>query len=179
MDDAQLRTAIAVARAGERLNIVRSGDWPDIAVSLLVAGREEAQLAELAGLPKSASGWDTDPLVADLSEQHGVTVPSLAEATDLMARLMAQDLRQRPAAVSAPMIRVLASLASPDFESDLAAQCAGIEEYLDCECVARVDTSLEVELEQLPELELPDLVVEILARQLRAALPLTQPDHGH
>ena len=135
MDDAQLRTAIAVARAGERLNIVRSGDWPDIAVSLLVAGREEAQLAELAGLPKSASGWDTDPLVADLSDQHGVTVPAPAEATELIARLMAQDLRQRPAAVSAPMIRVLASLAPPDFESDLAAQCAGIEEYLETKYV--------------------------------------------
>jgi hypothetical protein len=145
---------------------------------MLLQGTEDPEIAELAGLSHPVSGWGTDPLVAAACEQHRVSTPGPDESTNLMARLMADDLRARPASVTAPMTRLLARLAPPDFESDLANQCLNVAEYLDCDCV-QVDPNFEAELRLLPTLRLPAPVVQALARPLRSTLPVTQPPRGH
>ncbi|MBE1498166.1 hypothetical protein H4696_005266 [Amycolatopsis lexingtonensis] len=76
------------------------------------------------------------------------------------------------------MTRLLARIAPPDFESDLANRCFAAEEYLDCGCV-EVDLALEAELQSLPSLGLSATVGQALARPMRSALPATQPPHGH
>jgi hypothetical protein len=170
--------ALSVARAAEYCGCFEPGDWPDVAVSMLLEGSEDAEIAELAGLSRQVNGWDTDPLVAAVCERHGVSTSGADESTNLMARLMADELRARPASVTSPMIRLLARLAPPNFESDLANQCLGVEEYLDCGCV-QVDPVLEAELGLLPTLRLPAPVVRTLARPLRSTLPTAQPPRGH
>ena len=105
-------------------------------------------------------------------------LPDPEEAVTLLARLMATDLRLRPATVTRPMIRVVAGLALEAPESDLANQCYRSAEYLDCDC-GPVDRGLEAELENLTPLTLPDSLVQVLARPLRSTLPLSQPPHGH
>ncbi len=178
MDDEALATALAVARSAERLSGWRPRDWPDLAVELLLAGIDDLAIAELAGLPASVTGWETDPLVASLYQKHGVPLPDPEEAVTLLARLMATDLRLRPATVTAPMIRMMAGMAPAAPESDLANQCDRSAEYLDCDCVP-VDPGLEAELENLTPLTLPDSLVQVLARPIRSALPRSQPLHGH
>jgi hypothetical protein len=181
VDDDALATAVAVARSAERLSHWRPRDWPDLAVELLLAGIDDLEIAELAGLPASVTGWETDPLVASLCEKHGVPPPDPEEAVTLLARLMATDLRLRPAAVTAPMIRMVAKLALVAPESGLANQCLYTEDYLDCDCVPQTvpEAELEAELENLTPLTLPDSLVQFLARPLRSALPLSQPPHTH
>ncbi len=172
--------ALSVSRAAERCGCLEPGDWPDVAVGMLLEGNEDPEIAELAGLNRQVNGWTTDPLVAAVYERRGVAPLDADASTKLVARLMADDLRARPAAVTAPMIRLLARLAPPDFESDLAHQCFDMEEYLDCACISvDPDLGLEVELQQVPTLRLPAIVVEALARPLRATLPTAQPPHGH
>ncbi|MGW4523719.1 hypothetical protein [Amycolatopsis sp. NPDC004378] len=178
MDDASTRTALLVARAAESRGCLQPGDWPDVAVSLLLEGNEDPEIAELAGLNRRANGWDTAPLADAVCARHEILVPGEDESTDLVARLMADDLRARPAEVSAPMIRLLARFASPDFDSDLANRCFAAEEYLDCGC-GEVDLEFEAELQSMPTLGLPARVVQALARRLRSTLPATQPAHGH
>ena len=178
MDDQVLATALAVARSAELLSGWRPRDWTDLAVELLLAGIDDLEIAELAGLPASVTGWETDPLVASLYEKHGVPLPDPEQAVTLLARLMATDLRLRPATVTAPMIRMVAGLALAAPESDLANQCNRSAEYLDCDCVA-VDPGLEAELENLRLLTLPDSLVQVLARPIRSTLPRSQPPHGH
>jgi hypothetical protein len=178
VDDRSVRVALSVARAAERCGFLDPGDWPDVAVGMLLAGNEDPEIAELAGLSGAASGWDVDPLVAAVFERHGISPPDVDESVALMARLMADDLRARPAVVTAPMIRLLARLAPPDFESDLANQCFGVEEYLDCGC-AQVDPDVEAGLQLLPTLSLPAPVIQALARPLRSTLPAAQPPREH
>lgn len=178
MDDASLRTALLVARVAEAHGFLQPGDWPDVAVSLLLEGNEDPEVAELAGLSPRANGWDTEPLLAAACARHEVPVPGRDESTDLLARLIADELRARPATVTAPMTRLLARIAPPDFESELANRCFSAEEYLDCGCV-EVDLGFEAELQSMPSLGLPATVVQALARPLRSALPTTQPPHGH
>ena len=178
MDDQVLATALAVARSAGRLSGWRPRDWPDLAVELLLAGIDDLAIAELAGLPASVTGWETDPLVASLYQKHGIPLPDPEEAVTLLARLMATDLRLRPATVTAPMIRMMAGLAPAAPESYLANQCNRSAEYLDCDCVP-VDPGLEAELENLTPLTLPDSLVQVLARPIRSTLPRSQPLHGH
>jgi hypothetical protein len=178
VQDEPLRTAFTVARSAERCAYWAPRHWPDLAVVLLVARFEDPEIAELAGLPASVTGWDTDPLLSALYERYEVRAPQIEDAVAVLARLMTDDLRARPAAVTAPMIRLVARLAPPDHESDLANACFGCEEYLDCEC-GRVDPQFESELENLPPLQLPDGLVQVLARPLRATLPLVQPQRSH
>lgn len=165
-----MRLALSVARAAERLGCLKPGDWPDVAVGMLLEGNEDPEIAELAGLSRHVNGWDTEPLVAAVCERYDVSSLGADESTDLVARLMADDLRARPVSVTAPMIRLLARLAPPDFESDLAGRCFGLEEYLDCGC-AQVDPAFEAELRLLPTLRLPATVVQALAKPLRSTLP--------
>jgi hypothetical protein len=182
VDDEALATALAVTRSAERLSDWRPRNWPDLAVELLLAGIDELEIAELAGLPASITGWETDPLVTSLYEKHGVPLPDPEEAVTLLARLMATDLRLRPATVTAPMIRMVAGLALEAPEADLANQCYRSAEYLDCDCMPvdrGLEAELEAKLENLTPLALPDSVVQVLARPLRRTLPLSQPPHGH
>ena len=178
MDEASVRLTLSVARAAACCGWFEPGDWPDVAVRMLLEGNEDPEIAELAGLSRQASGWDTDPLVAAACERYRVSTPSTGESTTLMGRLMADDLRVRPASITAPMIRLMARLASPDFESDLVNQCSNAAEYLDCDCV-QVDPDFEAELRLMPTLRLPAPVVQALARPLRSTLPTTQPPRGH
>jgi hypothetical protein len=131
VDDASSRTALLVARAAESRGCLQPGDWPNVAVSLLLEGAEDPAIAQLAGLSRRANGWDTEPLVVAACERHEIVVPGREESTVLVARLMADDLRARPAVVTAPMTRLLARLAPPDFESDLASRCFIAEECRD------------------------------------------------
>jgi len=181
VDDEALTTVLAAARSAELLSCWRPRDWPDLAVELLLAGIDDPEIAELAGLPKSVTGWETDPLVVSLYDKHGVPLPDPDQAVTLLARLLATDLRRRPAAVTAPMIRMVARLAAAAPESVLANQCSYSEDYLDCDCVPKTvpDADLETELENLAPLTLPDSLVQLLARPLRSTLPLSQPPHGH
>ena len=172
-------TALTAARSAEQLSYWEPGDWPQLAVELLVAGFDDAEIAELAGLPASIMGWDIDPLVVSLFECYRVPVLGAEDAVAFLARLMATDLRARPATVTAPMIRLMARLTRPAGESEMPWQCYGGEEYLDCDCGTSVDPEFEEELERLPSLPLPDGLVRILSRPLRATLPLVQPPHGH
>lgn len=102
-----------------------------------------------------------------------------AAAVEMLAGLLAADLRARPSGVTGAMIRLLARLAPPDFESDLATQCFGAEEYLDCDCSAQLEPSWEAELEALPGFGIPNSVTPALAGPLRSTLPLVQPPHAH
>jgi len=164
VDQEALATALGVARSAELLSNWRPRDWPALAVELLLAGIDDLEVAELAGLSASVTGWETDPLAASL-----------------YARLLATDLRLRPATVTAPMIRMVAGLAVAAPESGLATQCSYSEEYLDCDCVPKTvpEAELEAELENLTPLTLPDGLVQVLARPLRSTLPRSQPPHGH
>ena len=180
MEDSQLCDAIRVARAAERMGVFGPSDWPELATLLLVDGREEPEILDLACLLQPVSGWETEPLVTRLIERMGLVEPTDAnDAVNLLARLMADDLRRQPASVSAPMIRLLARFAPPSFVSDLANECWGKAEYLDCNCVADLDPRFELELEALQSLALPDGLVETLAKPLRGSLPTVQPPHDH
>lgn len=178
MGEQTVRTTLTVARAAERFSSWHPGDWPDLAVELLLAGADDAEIAELAGLSASVTGWDTDPLVASLYEKYHVPVPDAEDAVTLLARLTVTDLHARPSAVTAPMVRLLAQLALAAPESDLAMQCYGCAEFLDCDC-ASTDPRLETELENLTPLQLPGSLVQVLARPLRSTLPVVQPPRGH
>ncbi len=173
-----LRDVLEVARALERVGCMSPDDWPPLATEMLLLEIDHAKVLALACLPPEPSGWATAPIVDDLYAQLGIEEPSAGSAVDLVARLLASDLRVRSATVSAPMIRMLATLAPPAYESELANECYGYEEYLDCTCV-RVDPRFEEGLEALSGIPLPDSIVELLARSLRATLALQQPAHSH
>jgi hypothetical protein len=180
VDSVALGETLRLARAAERLGCLTPSDWPDVAVALLLEGVEDAEVAELAGLDRQVSGWTVDPLTTVLYERHAVPNLAADSAVRALAGLMAADLLARPAAVTGPMIRILAQLAQPsDFEASLANECYGVEEYLDCDCSGRLDPAFEAELEAIPGPHIPDALVQVLAAPLRATLPLIQPPHGH
>lgn len=150
--------------------------WVDLAVVLLLDGFDDAEVAELAGLPADTNSWVTEPLVHTFYCNYAVSpVVSAEVAVETIAGLLAADLRARPANVTAPIIRLLAKLAPPEFSSELASQCFGAEEYLDCQCVAEVDPSWVAELEARPGPAIPDEVVMAIAAYLRSTLPAEQP----
>lgn len=180
MEPAELSEALRIAQAATRLGQFRAADWPDLAVALLLEGVADPEVAELAGLDRYASPWRIDPLVTSLCDKHAVAAPADSdEAVALLAGLMSEELRARPAAVTSPMIRLLARLAPPDFDSDLANQCYGAEEYLDCGCSAHVDSTWENELRALPGPRIPDTIIRELSRPLRSTLPAAQPSKGN
>lgn len=157
-----------------------AGDWPGLAVALLFEAVEDPEVAELAAFDRRVSPWKVDPLTDSLYDRYGAAAPADSdEAVASLAGLMAADFQARPATVTGPMIRVLARLAPPDFDSDLANQCYGVEEYLDCDCSGHVDFAWEDQLMALPRPQMPDGVIQELARPLRSTLPLVQPPHGH
>jgi len=113
--------------------------------------------------------------VTPLYERYAIPGATAEEAVALLAATMAADLRARPAVVTAPMVRALARLAPPGFESELANQCYRAEEYLDCDCHVTVDETWIRDPEALPGPEVPDSIVEVLARRLRSTMPTRQP----
>ncbi|RSN24238.1 hypothetical protein DMC63_06760 [Streptomyces sp. WAC 05977] len=56
MDDVSVRTALLVAKVAESHGVLQPGDWPDVAVSLLLEGIEDPEIAELAGPSRRVSG---------------------------------------------------------------------------------------------------------------------------
>ena len=179
VDAVALNETLRIARAAEHLGRLAPGDWPNLSVALLLEDVEDSEVAELAGFDQRVSAWTVHPLTEALYERHQVSAPDTESAVDAVARLLPADLRARPATVTAPMIRLLARLAPPSFESSLASQCYGAEEYLDCDCTGQVDPSLEDRLEAMPGPRIPDRVVRVLAAPLRSTLPLVQPPHSH
>jgi len=179
MDREALSRSLRAAHAVELLGWLPPGAWANVAVALLLEGAPDSEIAELAGFGVSVSGWVTSPLVEVLYERYGVSEMGEADAVEVVTDLLAAELRSRPAQVTSPMIRLLARLAPPHYQSDLANQAYGAEEYLDCDCVARVDPAWGVELESRPGIDLPDRVTLALAAPLRACLPDSEPPHGH
>lgn len=179
MEELDLPEVLTVARAFESLGWLLPSDWVDIGVALLVDGVEDHDVTALACLDANATGWDIDRPVATLYERYAVSAPRPKDAVDLVARALASDLRARPANVTGPMIRMLAKVAGPHYESGVATQAFSAEEYLDCDCVATVDPSFEAELEDLAPLGVPDDLIRLTTRRLRNTLPLTQPPHSH
>lgn len=180
MDPAELDATLRIARAAERMGCLDAGDWPDLAVALLLEGVDDPEIMELAGFDRDVSPWAIDPLTRSLYDRHATAAPKDVEAAvEMLARLLAADLRARPSNVTCPMVRLLARLAPPHFESDLASRCFGAEEYLDCDCSGQVEPSWEAELEALPGFEVPDSITHVLASPLRSTLPLVQPPHTH
>jgi len=179
MEQPELSEVLGVARAFESLGWLLPSDWVDIGVALLVDGAEDPDVTALACLDANATGWDTDQPVANLYERHSVSEPNPRDAVDTVARALANDLRSRPATVTGPMIRMLAKVAGPHYESDVATQAFDAEEYLDCNCAGTVDTSFGAELEDLPPLGVPDDFIRLTTRRLRSTLPVTQPPHSH
>src|SRR4051812_40432482 len=119
MEEPELSEVIGVARAFESLGWLPPADWVDIGVALLVDGVEDLDVTALACLDANATGWDTERPVANLYERYTISEPSPTDAVDLVARALASDLRARPAAVTGPMIRMLAKVAGPHYESDM------------------------------------------------------------
>jgi hypothetical protein len=70
--------ALSVARAAEHRGCLAPGDWPNVAVSLLLEGNEDPEIAELAGLNRQVNGWDTELLVAAACERHQVSAADTA-----------------------------------------------------------------------------------------------------
>lgn len=179
LDDEQVRGAIAAATAAESNGVFGPQEWTDLAAQMLALGRNDQWVVDLAILKSPVSGWSTDPVVSILHQRLKLQVLDVESATSMFARALADDLRERPANITTPMIRMIARTAPPDYGSKLAMDCFGLEEYLDCNCHAEVDPTYELELEAPPTLGLPDAVVEVLARRARQTLPSTQPAHGH
>ena len=179
MDGGVLSRSLRVAVAVERLGWLPPGAWADVAVALLLEGASDSEIAELAGFGVGVSGWSTSPLVEVLYERYGVAELGEAEAVEVVADLLAAELRSRPTDVTSPMVRLLARLAPPNYRSALANQAYGAEEYLDCDCTAGVDPAWEAELESRAGIAIPDEVTRALAAHLRACLPTHQPPHSH
>jgi len=76
MDPAELDEALRIARAAERMGYLSSGDWPDVAVALLLEGAEDPEIAELAGFDKSVSAWTPGPLIESVWERRVVAAPA-------------------------------------------------------------------------------------------------------
>ena len=179
MDATLLTATLNAARAFERLGWLRSEDWERLGVTLLVAGIDDSDVVSLAILDANPTGWDTEEPTANLFARYSVQAPDSVEATETVARVLAADLRARPARVSSPMIRMLSKVAGPSYDSPLANRALGEEEYLDCTCVVSGDDTFEADLEALTSVKLPDEIVRILAANLRQTLPSEQPPHIH
>ncbi|MCU1676850.1 MAG: hypothetical protein JWM93_1608 [Frankiales bacterium] len=179
MDQRAFSETLCIARAFDSQGWLPSSDWVNVCIALLVHGVDDPDVTALACLVSNVTGWDTDGPAGNLYERYSVSEPNATDAVTSMAQALAADLRSRPANVTSPMVRLLAKVAGPHYESDLANRAMGAEEYLDCNCIAHVDDSSEMELEGLPPLGVPDDVVRLLTARLRITLPTIQPPHSH
>ena len=170
---------VAVARAADSLGLVGADDWVDLGTQMLGRGADDPPVVDLAILAKPASPWSTDRPVAALYELLDIAEPAPEEATLLVARVVADDLRARPeVSVTSPMIRILARLACDD-RSALADECRYAAELLDSAGLPEgMDPRVEARHEGLPALGLPDEFVRPLARGARASLTASRRHRG-
>ena len=131
-----------------------------VAAHLLVAGRDGEHLAQLAGLPAMASGWEVDQLVPEVMRE--IDAPALAreEAGGVVARLFV--LVREGADYSA--IRALAALApAANYPGGLIDQAYQACEWLDWDCHDAADADqLQAEMMAMPRLHLPRSLAEEL-----------------
>jgi len=157
---------VAVA-AAQRLGWIRSDQWPLVAAYLLAAGIEGDGIAMLAGLPRSASGWEVDQLVPVVLEEARAPALTVAEAADILARMLAREVDD---AGNHPLLRNLADLAPGlDYPGGRIGQAYWLSEWLDCECHvgsserAAAD-AFEAELRALPPLRMDPALATALSR---------------
>jgi hypothetical protein len=129
-----------------------------VASHLLAAGAEGDALAELASLSRPATGWDVDRLLDEALEEASIPPVPVKQAGEVVARALAQQLREGGRGGDHVIIRVLANR-SPglDYPDGVIAAAYNAVEWLDCEC-HRVSAEreaadeLEAELRALPAL---------------------------
>ncbi len=154
---------LAVA-AAHRLGVVRTERWPMVAAYLLAAGAGGDAVVTLAGLPASASGWEVDPLVPRvLAEIDAPEVP-LPDATEVLARVLAQAYAAAPGHA---VLRALARLA-PAHEypegrlTDAFAALDWLDAEYDVAAARREADEAEAALRALPPLDLPGALAAAL-----------------
>ena len=165
--------AVGAARA---LDLVRSDEWPMVAALLVAEGADGESLIALAGLTRSASGWEVDHLLPDALDDAGVVTLSVELAGPVAARLLAQAAREKAPQVDHPIIRALARL-SPGlaYPSGVIGQSYYATEWLDCEC-HRVSPERQ-EADRL-EAQLMGLTALDVSGDMAAALSLTTLNAG-
>lgn len=171
---------VAVA-AAQRLGWIRSDQWPLVAAFLLAAGIEGDGIAMLAGLSRSASGWEVDQLVPVVLEEARAPALTVAAAADVLARILVRGVDD---AGDHPLLRSLADLAPGlDYPGGRIGQAYWLSEWLDCECHvgsserAAAD-AFEAELRALPPLRVdPALAAALSGGVITGAIArsLTEP----
>jgi hypothetical protein len=167
---------LAVA-AAHRLGLTRTEEWPTVAAYLVAAGVEGENTVTLAGLPRTASGWEVDQLVPAMLAETGAPTLTDEQAADVVARLLAHGLRRG----GHPVIRTLAALAPQlDYPGGPIGEAYWLVEWLDCEChrdSAERDQAdrFEEELRGTPRLRIPRQLAEALAAG--AQTPPPAPSH--
>jgi hypothetical protein len=139
-----------------------------VAAHLLAAGAEGVTLAELASLPRPVSGWDVDRLLDDALVEAQIPQVPVEQAGDVVARSLAQQLRESGVDHDHVIIRVLASR-SPglDYPGGVIGEAYNAVEWLDCEChrlssEREAADELEAELLALPALDVDaDLIAAL------------------
>lgn len=120
-----------VVAAFHRLGLLRTDQWPLAASHLLVVGSAGEHVAELAGLPRDASGWHVDRLVEEVPDEADLPALSIDEAAEVVAGVLGQVSSRR----DHPGLRTLASLAPAlDYPEGLIGKAWSLCEWLDCDC---------------------------------------------
>jgi hypothetical protein len=147
---------LAVA-AAQRLLLIRTDRWPIVAAHLLAAGVDGQNTVTLAGLPRSASGWEVDQLVPLVLAEAGATVLTVDEASEVVVRLLGQGLP----GPGRPIVRTLAAIAPQyDYPGGFLGKAYQLAEWLDCDChegsAERQEVDrFEAEIRSLPPLRVP------------------------
>jgi hypothetical protein len=124
-----------VVGAAQRLGLVLSSDWPDVAAHLLAQGADGEAVSELAGLSRTASPWSVDQLVPELVAELAIPELSADQAGDLVVRLVGQVAGTRSEAGEFAAIRLLARLCPElDYPGGAIGDAYYAAEWLDCEC---------------------------------------------
>jgi hypothetical protein len=124
-----------VVGAAHQLGLTLSSDWPGVAAHLLAQGADTESIAELAGLPRTASPWVVDQLVPKLLSELAVIELPAYEACELVGRLIGQAVAPGTDADEFAAIRVLARLGPDlDYPSGVVGDAYYASEWLDCEC---------------------------------------------
>lgn len=145
---------LAVA-AAQRLGRIRSDQWPMVAALLLAAGIDGDGIAMLAGLSRSASGFEVDQLVPVVLEEARAPALTVGEAADVLAGILARGVDD---AGDYPLLRNLEEFApSMDYPEGRIGRAYWLSEWLDCQChvgsAERAEAdAFEAELRALPPL---------------------------